>query len=322
MGESGPCLPPELPQGRGRRPRGGGGRPGGPAGLRRSAHAEEPRRGASSRSPSSGSRRRSSSRDDRQPDLRRDLPPVRAPVHPGRAVRRRPDAGGGLHGRRGGQDLDDPAPARRAVPNGKECPPRTWSRPSRGGADAPSARPCSRTSSPSGQGPLHGRAPVRRLRGHRPAALGNANQFPAIYPKEVVEAAGDGQIKDFVGTGPFRFVERIPDRYTRMARFDRTPRGPTPHRLRRPAYRVRGRDPVHPGSRRLGPGRRRGVGRVPLQRLDLSRQLRAAEPQPPARRDDRQAQRVGQRDLQQEAGPVHLKALRQAFVAASTWNRS
>jgi peptide/nickel transport system substrate-binding protein len=53
------------------------------------------------------------------------------------------------------------------------------------------------------------------------AALGNASQFPAIYPKEIVEAAGDGQIKDFVGTGPFRFVERIPDRYTRMARFDR-----------------------------------------------------------------------------------------------------
>jgi len=53
------------------------------------------------------------------------------------------------------------------------------------------------------------------------AALGNASQFPAIYPKEVVEAAGDGQIKDFVGTGPFRFVERVPDRYTRMARFDK-----------------------------------------------------------------------------------------------------
>ena len=53
------------------------------------------------------------------------------------------------------------------------------------------------------------------------SALANAGQFPAIYPKEVVEAAGDGQIKDFVGTGPFRFVERIPDRHVRMARFDR-----------------------------------------------------------------------------------------------------
>ena len=53
------------------------------------------------------------------------------------------------------------------------------------------------------------------------AALGNASQFPAIYPKEVVEAAGDGQIKDFIGTGPFRFIERVPDRYTRLTRFDR-----------------------------------------------------------------------------------------------------
>jgi peptide/nickel transport system substrate-binding protein len=53
------------------------------------------------------------------------------------------------------------------------------------------------------------------------SSLGNANQFPAIYPKELVEAAGDGQIKEFIGTGPFRFVERVPDRYTRLARFDR-----------------------------------------------------------------------------------------------------
>jgi len=42
----------------------------------------------------------------------------------------------------------------------------------------------------------------------------------AIYPKEVVEAAGDGQIREFVGTGPFRFVEHRPDQYVRVARFD------------------------------------------------------------------------------------------------------
>jgi peptide/nickel transport system substrate-binding protein len=30
-----------------------------------------------------------------------------------------------------------------------------------------------------------------------------------------------GRSKDFGGTGPFRFVERSPDRYTRMARFDK-----------------------------------------------------------------------------------------------------
>jgi peptide/nickel transport system substrate-binding protein len=53
------------------------------------------------------------------------------------------------------------------------------------------------------------------------SALANASQFPAIYPKEAVEAAGDGPIKEFLGTGPFRFVERIPDRHVRLARFDR-----------------------------------------------------------------------------------------------------
>jgi len=52
-------------------------------------------------------------------------------------------------------------------------------------------------------------------------SLANANQFSAIYPREVVQAAGDGQIKEFIGTGPFRLLERVPDRYVRMARFDR-----------------------------------------------------------------------------------------------------
>ena len=51
--------------------------------------------------------------------------------------------------------------------------------------------------------------------------LGNFSQFPAIYPKEVVEAAGDGPIKEFIGTGPFRLLEWVPDRYIRMGRFDR-----------------------------------------------------------------------------------------------------
>jgi peptide/nickel transport system substrate-binding protein len=41
----------------------------------------------------------------------------------------------------------------------------------------------------------------------------------AIYPKEVIEATGDGQLKAFIGTGPFRFVEHKPDRHVRLARF-------------------------------------------------------------------------------------------------------
>ena len=75
------------------------------------------------------------------------------------------------------------------------------------------------------------------------SSLGNANQFPAIYPKELVEAAGDGQIKEFIGTGPFRFVERVPDRYTRLARFDR--------------YAARAEPPSGYGGRRTA-----GVGEI------------------------------------------------------------
>ncbi|MBI4609893.1 MAG: ABC transporter substrate-binding protein [Candidatus Rokubacteria bacterium] len=49
--------------------------------------------------------------------------------------------------------------------------------------------------------------------------LGRPNNGAAIYPKGVIDAAGDGQLKEFVGTGPFRFVEHKPDRHIRLARF-------------------------------------------------------------------------------------------------------
>jgi peptide/nickel transport system substrate-binding protein len=49
--------------------------------------------------------------------------------------------------------------------------------------------------------------------------LGRPNAGAAIYPKEVVEAAGDGQVKDVIGTGPYRFVEHKPDRHIKLARF-------------------------------------------------------------------------------------------------------
>ena len=50
-------------------------------------------------------------------------------------------------------------------------------------------------------------------------ALGSPNNGGAIYPKEMVAAAGDGQVKEYVGTGPYRFVEHKPDRHVRLARF-------------------------------------------------------------------------------------------------------
>jgi peptide/nickel transport system substrate-binding protein len=51
------------------------------------------------------------------------------------------------------------------------------------------------------------------------SALTDAQGGAFIYPREVVEATGDGQIKQFIGTGPFRFVEHKPDRHVRLARF-------------------------------------------------------------------------------------------------------
>jgi peptide/nickel transport system substrate-binding protein len=50
-------------------------------------------------------------------------------------------------------------------------------------------------------------------------ALGSPNNGGAIYPKEVVAAAGDGQVKEYIGTGPYRFVEHKPDRHVRLARY-------------------------------------------------------------------------------------------------------
>jgi peptide/nickel transport system substrate-binding protein len=51
-------------------------------------------------------------------------------------------------------------------------------------------------------------------------ALAVPDNAAVIYPEEAVKAAGDGQIKDFIGTGPFRFVEHRPDRHIKLARFD------------------------------------------------------------------------------------------------------
>ncbi|NIO05605.1 MAG: twin-arginine translocation signal domain-containing protein [Proteobacteria bacterium] len=46
-------------------------------------------------------------------------------------------------------------------------------------------------------------------------------QMAGIYPKEVVDAAGKGEIKEYIGTGPFRFVEWKPDQHIKMVRFDK-----------------------------------------------------------------------------------------------------
>jgi len=49
--------------------------------------------------------------------------------------------------------------------------------------------------------------------------LARPNNAAAIYPKEVIDAAGEAQVKEFIGTGPYRFVEHKPDRHIKLARF-------------------------------------------------------------------------------------------------------
>jgi peptide/nickel transport system substrate-binding protein len=49
--------------------------------------------------------------------------------------------------------------------------------------------------------------------------FGLSEPHAAIYPRESLEAAGEGSLKEFIGTGPYRFVEHRPDRHIRLARF-------------------------------------------------------------------------------------------------------
>lgn len=53
-----------------------------------------------------------------------------------------------------------------------------------------------------------------------PIEIGYFVQAAAIYPKEVVEEAGVGMVRRFIGTGPYRFVEHLPDRHIRLDRFE------------------------------------------------------------------------------------------------------
>src|SRR5699024_8998057 len=51
-------------------------------------------------------------------------------------------------------------------------------------------------------------------------ALGGTLQFPAIMPKEVVDAATDTGIEEFIGTAPFKFVEWKQDQYIHLEKYD------------------------------------------------------------------------------------------------------
>ncbi|MDR7555529.1 MAG: ABC transporter substrate-binding protein [Armatimonadota bacterium] len=45
-------------------------------------------------------------------------------------------------------------------------------------------------------------------------------QSAVIFPKEVIDEAGTGQVRRFISTGPYRFVEHLPDRHIRLDRFE------------------------------------------------------------------------------------------------------
>lgn len=52
------------------------------------------------------------------------------------------------------------------------------------------------------------------------AFLALPNGAAAIMPKEVIDSAGTGSLRQFIGTGPYKFIEWAPDRYVHLARFD------------------------------------------------------------------------------------------------------
>ena len=51
-------------------------------------------------------------------------------------------------------------------------------------------------------------------------ALANPDQAAAIMPESVVKGAGKTPVKDFIGTGPYKFAEWKPDQYIKLVRFD------------------------------------------------------------------------------------------------------
>ncbi len=50
--------------------------------------------------------------------------------------------------------------------------------------------------------------------------LGRQNNGCAIYPAEIAEAAGSDSIDEYIGTGPYRFVEHEADRHILVERFE------------------------------------------------------------------------------------------------------
>lgn len=68
------------------------------------------------------------------------------------------------------------------------------------------------------------------------AALATPGNGLAIYPQEICEQYPDKAIQEFIGTGPYKLVEHVPDRYYKMQRFDQ--------------YAARSEEPNGPGGKK------------------------------------------------------------------------
>lgn len=51
-------------------------------------------------------------------------------------------------------------------------------------------------------------------------ALGGTLQFPGIMPKEIVEAATETGVEEYIGTAPFKFVEWKTDQYIHLTKYE------------------------------------------------------------------------------------------------------
>ncbi len=50
--------------------------------------------------------------------------------------------------------------------------------------------------------------------------LGFYEQAAVIYPKEAIDEVGTGPLRRYIGTGPYRLAEYLPDRHVRLDRYD------------------------------------------------------------------------------------------------------
>lgn len=53
-----------------------------------------------------------------------------------------------------------------------------------------------------------------------PQALAVVVQFPAIMPKEIIDAAGPLGVEEYIGTGPYKFLEWKQDQHVRLVRYE------------------------------------------------------------------------------------------------------